>query len=246
MRVAPQGSLTRRSRRCPARHFRGTPPAAADCSVRESTELARLDKKNSRGESFPRTVRSSWRTVRPAQGGPVMAERVLRGSRLGAVSYETDRNAELAPRQVIEFACPAATGSPSRSPTRPRSRARGTARSAESRRCWSTASCRSRRRSSLPAPTGTCCSSAAPCRTSKRSWPSGCRCSTTVRVSRAPELVSCPSRHTGRPHGPRSPEGRSAGFVVSWARTGLAPAGHADGAGPAAHSPPQPAGPAAG
>jgi hypothetical protein len=34
-----------------------------------------------------------------------MAERVLRGSRLGAVSYETDRNAELAPRQVIEFAC---------------------------------------------------------------------------------------------------------------------------------------------
>jgi hypothetical protein len=35
-----------------------------------------------------------------------MAERVLRGSRLGAVSYETDRNAELAPRQVIEFVCP--------------------------------------------------------------------------------------------------------------------------------------------
>ncbi|MDX6204404.1 MAG: hypothetical protein QOE76_2759 [Frankiales bacterium] len=35
-----------------------------------------------------------------------MAERVLRGSRLGAVSYETDRNAELAPRQVIEFSCP--------------------------------------------------------------------------------------------------------------------------------------------
>jgi hypothetical protein len=28
-----------------------------------------------------------------------MADRVLRGSRLGAVSYETDRNHDLAPRQ---------------------------------------------------------------------------------------------------------------------------------------------------
>ena len=29
-----------------------------------------------------------------------MADRVLRGSRLGAVSYETDRNHDLAPRQI--------------------------------------------------------------------------------------------------------------------------------------------------
>ncbi|MBO0878738.1 MAG: RNA polymerase-binding protein RbpA, partial [Pseudonocardia sp.] len=28
-----------------------------------------------------------------------MADRVLRGSRLGAVSYETDRNHDLAPRR---------------------------------------------------------------------------------------------------------------------------------------------------
>ena len=32
-----------------------------------------------------------------------MADRVLRGSRLGAVSYETDRNHDLAPRQVAKY-----------------------------------------------------------------------------------------------------------------------------------------------
>ena len=35
-----------------------------------------------------------------------MADRVLRGSRLGAVSYETDRNHDLAPRQAMRYACP--------------------------------------------------------------------------------------------------------------------------------------------
>ena len=35
-----------------------------------------------------------------------MADRVLRGSRLGAVSYETDRNHDLAPRQSMRYACP--------------------------------------------------------------------------------------------------------------------------------------------
>ncbi|GHJ46826.1 RNA polymerase-binding protein RbpA [Catellatospora sp. TT07R-123] len=34
-----------------------------------------------------------------------MGERMLRGSRLGAVSYESDRNTELAPRQIREFQC---------------------------------------------------------------------------------------------------------------------------------------------
>jgi hypothetical protein len=34
-----------------------------------------------------------------------MGERVLRGSRLGAVSYESDRNTEFAPRQTREFLC---------------------------------------------------------------------------------------------------------------------------------------------
>ncbi|EID56250.1 RNA polymerase-binding protein RbpA [Saccharomonospora xinjiangensis] len=35
-----------------------------------------------------------------------MADRVLRGSRLGAVSYETDRNHDLAPRRTVRFKCP--------------------------------------------------------------------------------------------------------------------------------------------
>lgn len=35
-----------------------------------------------------------------------MADRVLRGSRLGAVSYETDRDHDLAPRRSIYYACP--------------------------------------------------------------------------------------------------------------------------------------------
>ena len=32
-----------------------------------------------------------------------MADRVLRGSRLGAVSYETDRNHDLAPRRMARY-----------------------------------------------------------------------------------------------------------------------------------------------
>ncbi|MDN5749143.1 MAG: RNA polymerase-binding protein RbpA [Pseudonocardia sp.] len=35
-----------------------------------------------------------------------MADRVLRGSRLGAVSYETDRNHDLAPRQLVRYVSP--------------------------------------------------------------------------------------------------------------------------------------------
>ena len=35
-----------------------------------------------------------------------MSDRVLRGSRLGSVSYETDRNTDLAPRQSMTYACP--------------------------------------------------------------------------------------------------------------------------------------------
>jgi transcription elongation factor Elf1 len=35
-----------------------------------------------------------------------MAERVLKGSRLGATSYETDRNTDLAPRHEVTFDCP--------------------------------------------------------------------------------------------------------------------------------------------
>ncbi|WP_026917956.1 RNA polymerase-binding protein RbpA [Gordonia shandongensis] len=32
-----------------------------------------------------------------------MADRVLRGSRLGAVSYETDRDHDLAPRRMVQY-----------------------------------------------------------------------------------------------------------------------------------------------
>jgi hypothetical protein len=35
-----------------------------------------------------------------------MGERVLKGSRLGTTSYETDRNTDLAPRQEVFYDCP--------------------------------------------------------------------------------------------------------------------------------------------
>ncbi|MGQ0843639.1 MAG: RNA polymerase-binding protein RbpA [Sporichthyaceae bacterium] len=35
-----------------------------------------------------------------------MSERALRGSRLGATSYENDRDIELAPRTVVGYDCP--------------------------------------------------------------------------------------------------------------------------------------------
>ncbi|HEY3603102.1 MAG TPA: RNA polymerase-binding protein RbpA [Sporichthyaceae bacterium] len=35
-----------------------------------------------------------------------MSERALRGSRLGATSYETDRDIELAPRTIVGYDCP--------------------------------------------------------------------------------------------------------------------------------------------
>ncbi len=35
-----------------------------------------------------------------------MGERVLRGSRLGAVSYETERGSEMAARQNVTYDCP--------------------------------------------------------------------------------------------------------------------------------------------
>ncbi len=35
-----------------------------------------------------------------------MSDRVLRGSRLGSVSYESDRNTEFAPRSLTTYDCP--------------------------------------------------------------------------------------------------------------------------------------------
>src|SRR5882724_12216974 len=48
---------------------------------------------------------TSTRAAPRARGKPIMGERMLRGSRLGAVSYESDRNTELAPRQTREYLC---------------------------------------------------------------------------------------------------------------------------------------------
>jgi hypothetical protein len=45
------------------------------------------------------------KTERPG-GSEHMAERALRGTRLGATSYENDRNTDLAPRQEVPFECP--------------------------------------------------------------------------------------------------------------------------------------------
>jgi hypothetical protein len=51
-------------------------------------------------------VSTTARRIFRAEGkGTVMADRVLRGSRLGAVSYETDRNHDLAPRRTVRYAC---------------------------------------------------------------------------------------------------------------------------------------------
>jgi rubredoxin len=43
--------------------------------------------------------------VKQTPGGD-MGERVLRGSRLGTTSYETDRDTDLAPRQDVSYDCP--------------------------------------------------------------------------------------------------------------------------------------------
>jgi hypothetical protein len=45
-------------------------------------------------------------TVLGPERGDAMADRVLRGSRLGTVSYETDRDHDLAPRRQVVYACP--------------------------------------------------------------------------------------------------------------------------------------------
>ena len=97
-----------------------------------------------------------------------MADRVLRGSRLGAVSYETDRDHDLAPRRMAKYKCE--NGEIFDIPFADEAEIPGT---------WL---CRNGlegtlmegllpkpRRSSLPAPTGTCCSSVARSRNSKSS-----------------------------------------------------------------------------
>ena len=83
-----------------------------------------------------------------------MAERALRGSRLGAQSYETDLGVEMAPRQSVTYDCPRTTASPSRSPSRPTCPRSGSAPSAVPRRCASTAPARAEGRQAGPHPLG--------------------------------------------------------------------------------------------
>ena len=65
-----------------------------------------------RGTTAPVRALHSVSTIPAAAGfwvywkGYVMADRVLRGSRLGATSYETDRDHDLAPRRAVRYACP--------------------------------------------------------------------------------------------------------------------------------------------
>jgi hypothetical protein len=71
-----------------------------------------LDERNSL-ERF-KVVSGGGDPARGADGGDparrrrtIMAERALRGSRLGATSLEDDRDIELAPRMLVVFDCPA-------------------------------------------------------------------------------------------------------------------------------------------
>src|SRR5499427_6716558 len=62
-------------------------------------------------EALPRGNLAGVRAVdinddRAPGGSEHMAERALRGTRLGATSYENDRNTDLAPRQEVAFECP--------------------------------------------------------------------------------------------------------------------------------------------
>lgn len=119
------------------------------------------------------------RTRRPAvREMPLMANRVMRGSRLGSVSYETNRNDNLAARQIARYRT--ADGGefdiPSR--TTPRSPIPGTAATA-----WRAGSSRvvsssnPRRRSRSRARIGTCCGNAVRSRNLKSCWRSASRSS---------------------------------------------------------------------
>ncbi|GGO29395.1 hypothetical protein GCM10011576_56030 [Micromonospora parathelypteridis] len=57
------------------------------------------------GNGSTGTHRYTQKTSTTNEGKSIMGERMLRGSRLGAVSYESDRNTELAPRQTREYLC---------------------------------------------------------------------------------------------------------------------------------------------
>jgi len=60
---------------------------------------------SSGGNGATGTHRYTRKTSTTNEGKSIMGERMLRGSRLGAVSYESDRNTELAPRQTREYLC---------------------------------------------------------------------------------------------------------------------------------------------
>jgi hypothetical protein len=51
-------------------------------------------------------MRKALRRAPQAGGDGTMSERALRGTRLGATSYETDSGIDLAPRQDVAYSCP--------------------------------------------------------------------------------------------------------------------------------------------
>ena len=87
-----------------------------------------------------------------------MADRVLRGSRMGAVSYETDRDHDLAPRQMVKYRTE--DGDIYEVPF---------ADDAEIPEEWM---CKNPSQPSRRVPTGTCCVSAVPSRNSTNCLPS--------------------------------------------------------------------------
>ena len=116
----------------------------------------------------PPTGRPATRQVAP------MSDGALRGTRLGATSYENDDHVELAPRQVIHYDCP--KGHTTSMPFSRRGRDPGglgvphlRRRGPHPRRRAS----RGEAHEARAAPTGTCCSSAARSRTSRCCSPSG-------------------------------------------------------------------------
>ena len=64
-----------------------------------------------------------------------MAERTLRGARLGGQSFEDERGIEFAARQQVGYRCPRGTSSRSRCRSRPTSPRPGSASAAAPRRC---------------------------------------------------------------------------------------------------------------
>ena len=119
-----------------------------------------------------------------SSGGGSMAERTLRGARLGGQSFEDERGIEFAARQQVGYRCPQGHEFEITMSVEadipaiwecPRCGAEALSAAASSPR---------RRPRSRPARTGTCCWSGAPRRSSRTSSPSVSSCSAAARSAR--------------------------------------------------------------